>query len=229
MKFKMGNLSDVGMVGPGALSRDRVLRMALSLADAGDIEAISMRKIALALGVQAMSLYNHVANKDDILDGIVDLVIGEIEVPDLASDWKVAMRRRSVSAHEVLLRHPWSAIVIMSRVNVGPASLRYVDGTIGCLVNAGFSWVNADRAWNAIDSHIYGFTLQELKFPFKPEEYSEAAKTGLPLIPAEQYPYMNAMTLQVMNREYDGICCFEFGLEMILEGLDRLRRSGLPE
>ena len=229
MKLEVVNLSDVGMVGLGALSRDRVLRMALSLADTGDIEAISMRKIALALGVQAMSLYNHVANKDDILDGIVDLVIGEIEVPDLASDWKVAMRRRSVSAHEVLLRHPWSALVMMSRVNVGPASLRYIDGTIGCLVNAGFSWVNADRAWNAIDSHIYGFTLQELKFPFKPEEYSDAAKTGLPLIPVEQYPYMNAMTLQVMNGEYDGICCFEFGLEMILEGLDRLQGPGLSE
>ena len=139
----MANLSDVDLSLP--LSRERILRMALSLADAGDIEAISMRKIAQALGVQAMSLYNHVANKDDILAGIVDLVIGEIEVPDLNSDWKEAMRRRSVSAHEVLLRHPWAAIVIMSGVNVGPASLRYIDATIGCLVNAGFSWVNADR------------------------------------------------------------------------------------
>jgi AcrR family transcriptional regulator len=205
------------------LSRERVLRMALSLADAGDIEAISMRKIALALGVKAMSLYNHVANKDDLLDGIVDLVIGEIEVPSLTADWKDAMRRRSISAHEVLLRHPWAAIVIMSRVNVGPANLRYVDATIGCLVNAGFSWVNADRTWNALDSHIYGFTLQELQFPFKPAEYPNAAKEGLPLIPAEKYPYMNAMTHQIIEGEYDGICCFEFGLEMILEGLDRLR------
>jgi AcrR family transcriptional regulator len=221
----MGNLSGVAVDLQEPLSRERILRMALSLADAGDIEAISMRKIALALGVQAMSLYNHVANKNDILDGIVDLVIGEIEVPSLTSDWKDAMRRRSISAHEVLLRHPWAAIVIMSRVNVGPASLRYVDATIGCLVNAGFSWVNADRIWNAIDSHIYGFTLQELKFPFKPEEYSDAAKGGLPLIPAEQYPYMNAMTHQIIEGEYDGICCFEFGLEMILEGLDRLREN----
>ena len=210
----------------GPLSRERVLRMALLLADTGDIEAMSMRKIAQALGVQAMSLYNHVANKDDILDGIVDLVIGEIEVPDLASDWKVAMRRRSVSAHEVLLRHPWSAIVIMARVNVGPASLRYIDATLGCLINAGFSFVMADRAWNAIDSHIYGFTLQELKFPFQPEDYSEAAKTGLPLIPAEKYPYMNAMTLEIIEKKYDGISNFEFGLEIILDGLDRLRDKG---
>ncbi len=123
----------------GPLSRERILRMALSLADAGDIEAISMRKIALALGVQAMLLYNHVANKNDILDGIVDLVIDEIEVPSLTSDWKDAMRSRAISAHEVLLRHPWAAIVIMSRVNVRPANLRYVDATLGCLVHAGFS------------------------------------------------------------------------------------------
>jgi AcrR family transcriptional regulator len=221
----MGNVSDRDGELQLPLSRERILRMALALADAGGIEAISMRKISLALGVQAMSLYNHVANKNDILDGIVDLVIGEIEVPDLTVDWKEAMRRRSISAHKVLLRHPWAAIVIMARVNVGPASLRYIDATIGCLVNAGFSWVNADRAWNAIDSHIYGFTLQALKFPFQPEDYPEAAKGGLPLIPADQYPYMNALTIQVINREYDGICCFEFGLEMILEGLDRLLRS----
>ena len=210
----------------GPLSRERVLRMALLLADTGDIEAMSMRKIAQALGVQAMSLYNHVANKDDILDGIVDLVIGEIEVPDLAADWKVAMRRRSVSAHEVLLRHPWSAIVIMARVNVGPASLRYIDATLGCLINAGFSFVMADRAWNAIDSHIYGFTLQELKFPFQPKDYSDAANRFLPLIPAEKYPYMNALTHEIIEKKYDGICNFEFGLEIILDGLDRLRDKG---
>jgi hypothetical protein len=221
----MGDASVVAVDLREPLSRDRILRMALSLADAGDIEAISMRKIALALGVQAMSLYNHVANKDDILAGMVDLAIGEIEVPDLSADWKDAMRRRSISAHEMLLRHPWAAIVIMSRVNVGCANLRYVDATIGCLVNAGFSWVNADRIWNALDSHIYGFTLQELKFPFQPTEYPDAAKEGLPLIPAEKYPYMNAMTHQIIEGEYDGISCFEFGLEIILEGLDRLRET----
>ena len=135
------------------------------------------------------------------------------------------MRRRSVSAHEVLLRHPWAAIVIMARVNVGPASLRYIDATLGCLINAGFSFVMADRAWNAIDSHIYGFTLQELKFPFQPKDYSDAANRFLPLIPAEKYPYMNVMTLEIIEKKYDGICNFEFGLEMILEGLDRLRIS----
>jgi AcrR family transcriptional regulator len=209
-----------------SLSRTRVLDVALRLADEGGIEAISMRKLAQALGVQAMSLYNHVTNKDDILDGIVDIVIGEIEVPDLAMDWKTAMRRRAISVHEVLLRHPWAALAIMSRANVGPANLRYVDATLGCLREAGFSFEMADRAWNVIDSHIYGFTLQELKFPFEPEKYSEAAQHGLSLIPADRYPYMNQLTHFVIDGSYDGIHDFEFGLELILDGLDRLRDRG---
>ncbi len=206
-----------------ALSRERVLLAAIQLADEGDIDSLSMRKLAQALGVQAMSLYNHVANKDDILDGIVDMVIGEIQVPDLSMDWKIAMRQRANSAHQVLLRHPWAAIMIMSRVNVGAANFRYVDATIGCLHKAGFSLEMADHAWNAIDSHIYGFTLQELRFPFAPEDYSEAAQWGLPMIPEEKYPYMNALTHRVIAKDYDGIHDFEFGLELILNGLDALR------
>ena len=205
------------------LSRGRVLDAALRLADEGGIEAISMRKLAQALGVQAMSLYNHVANKDEIVNGLVDIVIGEIEVPDLSMDWKMAMRQRANSAHKVLLRHPWASLMIMSHANVGPANLRYVDATLGCLREAGFSFEMADRAWNAIDSHIYGFTLQELKFPFAPGEYSEAAKNGLALIPADQYPYFNQLTHHVMEGHYDGLHDFEFGLELILDGLDRLR------
>ncbi len=207
------------------LSRERVLRAAIHLADEGGIDALSMRKLAQELGVKAMSLYNHVADKNDILAGIVDIVIGEIDVPDLSIDWKTALRRRANSAHEVLLRHPWAAIEIMSGINVGPASLRYIDATLGCLLEAGFSHEIADRAWNAIDSHIYGFTLQELKFPFDPEDYSEAAATGLPLIPADRYPYMNQLTIQVMDGSYDGIANFEFGLELILNGLDRFQEK----
>jgi AcrR family transcriptional regulator len=210
---------------PGSLSRERVLRAAVRLADEGGIESLSMRKLAQDLGVKAMSLYNHVANKDDLLDGIVDIVVSEIEVPNLGVDWKTAMRRRAMSAHEVLLRHPWSTMPLVSRVNVGPAMLRYVDATLGCLREAGFSLEMADRAWNAIDSHIYGFTLQELNFPFETEEYSEAAKNGLSLIPADKYPYLNRLTHDVMEGRYDGIHDFEFGLELILNGLDRFRHN----
>jgi AcrR family transcriptional regulator len=208
-----------------SLSRERILRAALNLADQHGIEALSMRKLAEDLGVQAMSLYNHVANKDDLIDGIVDIVISEIEVPDLTLDWKTAMRRRATSAHAVLLRHPWATMPIVSRVNVGSAMLHYIDATLGCFVEAGFSYEMADHAWNAIDSHIYGFTLQALNFPFDPSEYAEQAANFISFIPPEQYPYMNNLSHRVIDRSYDGLHDFEFGLELILDGLDRLRQE----
>ena len=205
------------------LSRKRILSTALHLADEAGIESLSMRKLAQELGVQAMSLYNHVKNKDDIIDGIVDLVAAEIVLPEVGMAWQMAMRQRANSAHEVLLRHPWATMAIVSRVNVGSAMLRYVDATLGCLREAGFSFEMADHAWNAIDSHIYGFTLQELNFPFEAAEYSEAAGNYLDLLPAAQYPYLNKLTHEVMEGRYDGIHSFEFGLELILSGLEQFR------
>ena len=221
----MAKTSDIDRFRQVPLSRERILRAALDLADKEGIESLSMRKLAQELGVQAMSLYNYVTNKDDLLDGIVDITIGEIEVPTLTTDWKTAMRRRANSAHKVLLRHPWSTLEIVSRVNVGLANMRYVDATLGCLREAGFSFEMADRAWNTIDSHIYGFTLQELKFPFAPTEYSQAAKDGFALIPVHEYPYLNQLTRHVIEGKYNGIHDFEFGLEIILNGLDRLREN----
>ncbi|MEB3229968.1 MAG: TetR/AcrR family transcriptional regulator C-terminal domain-containing protein, partial [Leptolyngbyaceae bacterium] len=138
-------------------------------------------------------------------------------------DWKTAMRQRAFSAHEVLLKHPWAAMAIMSRINVGPAMLRYVDRTIGCLREAGFSWEMADHAWNAMDSHIYGFTLQELNFPVEATEYAETAESFISYIPPDQYPYMHQLSLYVIDGSYDGLHDFELGLDFILEGLDRLR------
>jgi AcrR family transcriptional regulator len=207
------------------LSRERVLDAAICLADEGGLESVSMRKLAQSLGVQAMSLYNHVANKDDLLDGMVDQVVSEIEVPDLSLDWKTAMWRRATSAHGVLLRHPWAALALMSRVNVGPAMLRYVDATLGCLREAGFSYEMADHAWNAIDSHIYGFTLQELNFPFEASEYAESAANFLSYIPPEKYPYLNQLSCHIIEGRYDGLHDFAFGLELILNGLERLRNN----
>lgn len=202
------------------LSRERVLRAALVLADRDGIEALSMRKLAGELGIKAMSLYNHVENKNDILDGITDLVVSEIESPDLGTDWKTAMRRRANSAHEVLLRHPWATMEIVSRVNIGSAMLTYINATLGCLHQAGFSLEMADRAWNAIDSHIYGFTLQELNFPFETAEYAEVARHYLYLVPADKYPYMNYLTHKIIDGSYNGVHDFNFGLELILNGLD---------
>lgn len=203
------------------LSRERVLSAAVALADEIGIESLSMRRLGEELGVEAMSLYKHAANKDDILDGIVDLVAGEIELPTIGGDWKAAMRRRATSAHEVLLRHPWATMLIVSRANVGPSMLRYVDATLGCLREAGFSYAMADHAWNAIDSHVYGFTLQKLNFPFQPEEYAQMAKAFLPQLPPDRYPYMYALSQQVIEGRHNGLHDFHFGLELILDGLER--------
>ncbi|WP_338768149.1 TetR/AcrR family transcriptional regulator [Nocardia vulneris] len=204
------------------LNREKVLRAALSVADEQGLAALSMRKLAQLLGVEAMSLYNHVANKDDLLDDLADLVIAEMAVPSIGGDWKAAMHARATSAHEVLLRHPWATGLIGSRLNVGPAMLRYIDATVGCLHAAGFSYQLADRAWNAMDSHIYGFTMQESNFPLQPDEYASAAAHFLPRIPADQFPYMNALSQLVIDGKHTGIADFEFGLNLILDGLERL-------
>jgi AcrR family transcriptional regulator len=199
-----------------------VLLAGIDLADREGLAALTMRALGAELGVQAMSLYNHVANKDELLDGMVDLVVREIEVPSLTGPWKDAMRRRAVSAHAVLLRHPWACSLLMSRANVGPAMLRYVDATIGCLLQAGFPLKQVDHAWNALDSFIYGFTLQKLNFPFEAGDYARMAASFLPSLPAQQYPAMRALTLEVANGRHDGLHDLEFGLELLLDGLERL-------
>lgn len=207
------------------LSTERVLRAALALADAGGAEALTMRKIGKQLGVEAMSLYKHVANKDAILDGIVDLVVAEILLPFPGDDWKTAMRQRAISAHEVLLRHPWACEPLMSRLNVGPAMLRYVDSTLGSLRGAGFSIELADYAWNAMDSHIYGFTLQKLTFPLEAQEFPDAAETHLPHLPPGLYPHVTELAVHVMEGRYSGVPDFTFGLDLILDGLERTLTS----
>ena len=208
------------------LSRERILRAALALADRDGIAAVTMRRVAGRLGVEAMSLYNHVQNKDDLVDGIIDLVVSEIELPKPGGDWRDAMRRRAVSTHDVLLRHPWAAQLVGSRPSPGPAMLRYVDATLACLVEAGFSYALADHAWNAMDNHIYGFTVQELRFPFEPDEYAEVAKASLDLIPAEQYPHLRALAQEVISGRHSGLHDFTLGLDLILDGLERLRAPG---
>ena len=208
-----------------ALSRDRVLEHAVRIADRDGISALSMRKIAQALRVEAMSLYNHVKNKDDILDGMVEIVVGEIEVPVAGGDWRVEMRKRATSAHAALMRHPWAAMLLMSRVNIGPLMLRYVDATLGCLLGAGFSVPLADHAWNSLDSYIYGFTLQALNFPFEPDEYKDAAEEFMPQVPMEQYPHLGGLSLEVMEGRHDGLHDLMFGLDLLLDGLEDLRQG----
>ncbi len=204
------------------LTRERVLRAAIRLADKQGLDALSMRRLAATLKVEAMSLYNHVANKDEVLDGMVDLIIGEITLPRPGGDWKTAMRLRANSAHAVLLAHPWAALLLASRINAGPNSFRYIEATLATLRQAGLSWAETDWAWNAMDSFIYGFTLYLQNFPVEPSEYALAAASFLPMLPVEQYPMLHEMTVLVASGKHDGTHDFSFGLELILDGLERM-------
>ncbi len=208
-----------------SLTRAKVLGAALKLADKAGIEALSMRNLAKSLKVEAMSLYNHVENKEGILAELVDLVAGEIELPLIGADWQCSMRRRAASAHSVLLRHPWATMLFVSRLNAGPNMLRSVDATLGCLREAGFSYALADHAWTAIDAYIYGFTIQKRNFPLEPSEYIAAASGFIHMIPPERLPFLHGMTREIIEGRHDGLHQLEFGLELILEGLERLRQS----
>jgi AcrR family transcriptional regulator len=207
------------------LSRERVLRAALVLADKGGIESLSMSKIGKELQVEAMSLYNHVANKHDILDGMVDLVFSEIALPSDQVDWKTAMRQRALSAHEALLRHPWATSLMQSRTRPGPATLRHHDAVIGCLRAAGFTVEMAAHAFSVIDGYIYGFALQQINLPSHTSAEAVAlAGDILRQLPANEYPHLAEMIVEHgMKPGYDYADEFEFGLDLILDGVERLR------
>jgi AcrR family transcriptional regulator len=205
------------------LTRERVLHAAVALADASGSEALSMRKLGEAVGVEAMSLYHHVANKEDLLDGMIDVVFGEIDLPSGGDDWKTAMRQRGISARRVLSRHGWAIGFMESRSSPGPATLRHHDAVIGCLRDAGFSIELAAHALSLLDSYIYGFALQERSLPFPtPEETAELAQDILAGFPADEYPHLAELTTQhVLRPGYDYGKEFEFGLDLILDGLER--------
>jgi AcrR family transcriptional regulator len=205
------------------LSRQRALHVAVALADAGGIGSLTMRNLAHELGVEAMSLYHHVANKEEILDGIVDVVFGEIEMPAPGDDWRPAMRQRAISARQVLRRHPWATALMNSRATPGPATLRHLDAIIGTLRRAGFSVQMAAHALSVIDGYIYGFALQEAALPFDgPDTVGEVAGQILEQFPADSYPYLTELTIEhVLQPGYDYGDEFEFGLDLILDGLTR--------
>jgi AcrR family transcriptional regulator len=207
------------------LTRDRVLRAAIRLADKGGLEAVSMRKLGQVLKVEAMSLYKHVANKDDLLDGVVDEVFTEISLPE-GADWRAAMRDRAISAREALLRHPWAIGLLESRRHPGPATVRHHDAVIGSLRRGGFSIEMAAHAFSLLDSYIYGFALQETTLPFEaPEELlTHLAETVTPRPPASEYPYFTELTAAfALKPGYSYDQEFSFGLELILDGLESYR------
>ncbi|WP_161883567.1 TetR/AcrR family transcriptional regulator C-terminal domain-containing protein [Deinococcus alpinitundrae] len=203
------------------LTRERILHAGLELVDLHGLEALSMRRVGQALGVEAMSLYKYVKDKSDLIDGLIDLVIAEIDIPHDANDWKDAMRQRAISAHQVLLRHRWACPLMGSRVNIGPAMLGYIDDTFAWLRQGGFTVEQTLDAWHALDGHIFGFTLQQLNLPFAPEDAAQMAVAGIALIPADRYPYFHAVvsTIAQMGGRVER---FEFGLDLLLKGLERL-------
>jgi AcrR family transcriptional regulator len=209
------------------LSRDRVLRAAIGLADAGGIESLTMRRLGEELGVEAMSLYRHVANKVDLLDGMIDGVFAEIDLPSGRTDWRTAMRQRAISVRAVMSRHPWATGLMESRTTPGPATLRHHDAVIGTLRGAGFSIALAAHAFSALDSYIYGFALQEASLPFDTaEETTELAQAILARMSPDAYPHLTEMaTEHILRPGYDYGDEFEFGLDLILDGLQQARHA----
>ena len=212
--------------GRGRLNRDQVLRAAVALADANGLESLTMRKLGLELGIEAMSLYNHVANKVDLLDGMIDCVFAEIDLP--AGGWKTALRRRAISAREVLTRHRWATALMESRTSPGPATLRHHDAVLGLLRGAGFSIEMAAHAYSLMDAYIYGFALQETSLPFdRGEPATKAAQTIMARFAAGEYPHLTELaTEHVMRPGYDYGHEFEYGLDLILDGLERAISTG---
>ena len=208
------------------LSRERVLRAGMELADRKGIEALSMRKLARELGVEAMTLYYYVANKNDLVEGMADLVAAEIELAPDTLGWKDATRLRAMSAHKVLARHHWASPVWM-RVMIGPARMRYMDAALGTYRRAGLSPAETELAFHTVENHIVGYTLQESNFPLEADDLASAAREFLEQLPADEFPHLAEHVEQHLTHEAvieSG--SFEFGLTQLLDGIERIRAKG---
>ncbi len=193
----------------------------MAVADEQGLDALTMRRLGDAVGVEAMSLYNHVANKDDLLDGMVDLVFAEIDLPVRGTDWRPAMYDRAVSAREALTRHPWATALMESRVTPGPATLRHHEAVLASLRAGGFSVIMAAHAYSLLDSYLYGFCLQETALPFEADDDMEAVVDAiLGDLPEDLYPHLRAMAVEhVLQPDYDYGAEFSYGLDLVLDSL----------
>jgi AcrR family transcriptional regulator len=207
----------------GRLNRERVLQGALAVADAGGLGSLTIRSLATQLDVRPMSVYHYVANKDEILDALVDLVFEEIELPVPGGDWRSELTRRADSARAVLGRHRWAIGLLESRPTPGPANLRHHDAVIATLRRAGFSAEMTAHAYALLDSYVYGFALQEASLPFEgPEGVGELAGPILELMAAGEYPHLLDMVMSYyLEPGYDFGEEFRFGLDLVLDGLER--------
>lgn len=216
-----------GARGPTPLSKERVLRQALALADKEGIDALSMRRLGRKLDAGAMSLYHHVGSKEELLDGMVDLVFAEIYLPESPGEWQAAMRAKAVSTREVLARHPWAITLMESRTTPGPANLRHREAVTASLRKAGFSVHMATHANWLLDSYVYGHALQEatLAFADAGELKDMINEVFLPQLPPEEYPYLNESATVLMESGYDPADEFAYGLDLILDALEHARSS----
>lgn len=209
--------------GAQALSRERIIEAAVALADKEGLERLSMRSLSRSLGVEAMSLYAHVQDKEDILSGMVDVVFAEFYSPTPGQDWRSELARRQTSGREALKRHHWAVGLMDSRRNAGLANLRHHDAVIGCLRDAGFSLTLTGHAFAVLDAHLYGFLVQELALPFTPgADLAELGQQMVAALPADELGHFVDFTLNhALKPGYDFADEFDFGLELILDGLAR--------
>jgi AcrR family transcriptional regulator len=203
------------------LSRDRILEAALGLADQGGIESLTMRKLGQELGFEAMSLYNHVANKDDLLDGILDLVLAEMELPSPGGDWVTAVRSSAISVHEALRRHTWAGSLVMAPERIRPARLQYIDALLGRLREAGFSADATYNAYHVLDGHIFGFSQWEASHSYPDLDVSDMVEMFEATITTDAYPYLHEHGKQHFTEGPHRGSAFELGLDLILDGLKR--------
>lgn len=204
------------------LTSTRVLDGAITLADRVGIEQFTIRKLAAELDVKPMTIYHHVPTKEAILDGMVDVVFGEIDLPSAEADWKPAIRERCISMRAVLARHPWAAPLMESRTNPGPATLRHHDAVLGCFRRGGLSVAMTANAYAIVDSYVYGFALQEANLPFGgSEDIGELAESIVEPLPADEYPNLVELTTDhVLQPGYSFGSSFGLGLNLLLDGLD---------
>jgi AcrR family transcriptional regulator len=208
------------------LNRDRILQAALAFADEQGIESLTMRRLGQTLGFEAMSLYNHVANKDDVLDGILDLVLAESAPASPAGDWDEAIRTSAISVHEALTRHPWSCSLLMTPSHIRPARLRYMDVLLGRIREAGFTAEATYHAYHVLDGYIFGFSLWETTHTYTADEEANMEATFAELVPVDRYPYLHEHGRQHFS---DGPhregSAFELGLDLIVDGLKQMHRG----
>ena len=215
-------MTNADTTGRSPLTKERILQAAVELADRKGLDALTMRRLGADLGVEAMSLYKHVANKEAILEGIVEHVLSEIEIPSDGAHWREAMRRRAVSAREVFSRHSWAIGLLEARDSMGPTALRYLNAVLGNLRSAGFSVENAAHAFWLLDSFVYGHVVHETSFPLSTsEETTEPTRSILEQITVDEYPHVVEIGEHALTHDYSFASEFEYGLDLILDALER--------